>query len=841
MNISTKKYSIIYHILILIVLVSSIFTISITAQEKDSANSNTNQPEKNFTPTPVKTPIPVGDVVTKSEETLQRLEKTTDGLNKNPGISVIEADLPTLKNELDLSFTDTNELLSVNPSLETLRTVEQKWEAFSKNIPVWKDNLKNQITVLDIYLNELNDLKSQWQITLSSFTDTKNSNSESSNISNADIPAEVLAKIRTTFNTIENTEKQIEVKRGTLLTLQTRVIKEETRINEILIAIKEYREEALTHLLVKDSPAIWNAHRTTDSISGLTTEAENSFTNQVKALQEYAFRKSEGFFIHGLILIAFAGILFWARKRLRPMVKGDPELKPAFSAFEMPLVGAIILSIMLSGWYYPQAPRMLSAILGAAALIPGIIYLRKILEKPLFPILNALMIFYFVDQLRQITATLPMLSRILFIGEMIAVILFLVWFLRSKKFANKIEVKHQRIYVIVKKAIPFLLVLFSIALVANLLGYVSLSNIFGNSILGSAYIALILYTTIQIVKSLIVFGLRIKPFSNLGMVRTHREIIKGKIFKLLKWSGIAVWAVLTLNLLSIRETLFAYIKDWLTAELVVGSIAVSLSDIIIFAFTVWLAFALSRLIRFILAEDIYTRVDLGGGVPYAISTVLHYIILVVGFVFAIAALGVDLTKFTILAGAFGVGLGFGLQTIVNNFVSGLILLFERPVKINDVVQVGQFQGDLKRIGLRASVLRALDGSEVIVPNGKLISEEVTNWTLSDPQRRLEINVGVAYGNKPREIIKMLDKVGTDNDDILDDPAPRTVFVGFGENSLDFQLRAWTEKEGWVGIKSELTLAVHDVLTEAKIEIPFPQRDLRVREIDTEVFKNFQNK
>ena len=219
-------------------------------------------------------------------------------------------------------------------------------------------------------------------------------------------------------------------------------------------------------------------------------------------------------------------------------------------------------------------------------------------------------------------------------------------------------------------------------------------------------------------------------------------MIQAKIFRVLTWLGIIIWGILTLNLFSVRETLFNFVIEWLTADLVIGSIAISLSDVIIFAITVWLAFALSRLIRFVLEEDVYNRVNLGGGVPYAISTMLHYVILVIGFVMAIAALGFDLTKFTILAGAFGVGLGFGLQTIVNNFVSGLILLFERPVKVGDTVQLGEHQGDLNGIGLRASVLRKVDGSEVIVPNSKLISEEVINWTLSDQQRRIDISVGV---------------------------------------------------------------------------------------------------
>ncbi|MGI8670084.1 MAG: mechanosensitive ion channel family protein [Aridibacter sp.] len=839
-----------------IIIILLVFGFSVKAQENTKPESNTNQAASSPspTPTPVPTPIPISDVITEAGATAKKLEKIQNDINASPSISVIEADLPKLKTELDSTILETTNLLAARPSLETLRVVEQHWKGLAKNIPVWKDDLKTQVTALDNYLKELQNLRDLWNNTLKTLNKSpvnnqseQNTNTNTENINTntqteiitetvPQIPAEILQKINEIFRSIQKTEKQVEIQRGQLLTLQTRVSKEETRINETLASIMEVRTEALTHLFIKDSPAIWNASRSTDTVGGIFMEAGDSYATQFNALREYAGRRSDGFIIHGLIFLLFTGILFWARKRLRPMVKEEPELETAFSVFRLPIIGALILSIMLSSFFYPQAPRMLSAILGAAALIPGIIYLRQILEKPLFPVLNALVIFYFIDQLRQVTATLPLLSRFLFIAEMLGAIIFLVWFLRSKRLSSKIEVKHQRIFIIIKKAIPYLLGLFTIALVANLLVFVSLSNVIGNSVLGSSYIALILYTAVQIIKSLLTFAFRVRPLSELGMVKNYPDLLERKIFKVLKWLAIIFWVILTLNLLSVRQTLFKYLKEWLTAELVIGSIAISLSDIIIFAFTVWLAFALSRVIRFVLQEDIYPRVNLGGGIPYAISTVLHYVILVVGFVLAIAALGVDLTKFTILAGAFGVGLGFGLQNIVNNFVSGLILLFERPVKVNDVVQIGTHQGDLKSIGLRASVLRTLDGAEVIVPNGQLISEEVTNWTFSDQQRRLDVNVGVAYGSNPRQIMDLLTKVGLDNEEILDEPPPRTIFVGFGNNSLDFQFRAWTDRDSWVVIKSDLTLAVHDILTEAGIEIPFPQRDLHLRSVDKEIIE-----
>ncbi len=820
-----------------------VFGVFHQAQEAEKSASNKKQSTDSSptrTPTPIPTPVPLSDVTNQADATARRLEEIQKDLKMSPSVLVIESELPKLNDELDSRVTETTGLLSARPSLETLSVIEQDWKAFGKSVPTWNRDLTAQITALDAYAKELTDLKNLWEKTRSNLNRSKveanvtvppesNTTSEVAEVKEVEteVPAEILQKITQIIGLIQETQKKVEASRAKLLTLQTRVSNQEIRINKTLQSITDVREEALSHLFFQDSPQIWNARRSTDSIGGIFSEARDSYTAQLNTLSEYASRKGGKFVIHALIFLLFTGILFWARKRLRPMVEEEPDLKAAFSVFEFPITGALILSIMLSGSLYPQAPRMLSAMLGAGALIPGIIYLRRILEKPLFPILNALMVFYFVDLIRQITATLPLLSRILFTTELLGAIIFLIWFLQSKSLQDKIEVKHQWIFTSIRKSLPFFIGLFSIALIANILGYVSLSNVIGNSVLGSSYIAIILYAVVQIIKSLIIFAFRVRPLSALGMVKTSREVLERKIFSGLKWLGIIGWGLLTLNLFSIQDAVFEYFNDGLTAKLEIGSIAISFGDVLIFCIIVWLAFAVSRFIRFILEEDIYTRVDLAGGVPYAISTMLHYVILVIGFILAIAALGLDLTKFTILAGAFGVGLGFGLQNIVNNFVSGLILLFERPVKVNDVVQIGTHQGDLKRIGLRASILRALDGSEVIVPNSQLISEEVTNWTFSDQQRRLEINVGVAYGSDPREVMELLTNVALDNDDVMHEPSSRTIFVGFGDNALDFQLRAWTDSDQWVVVRSDLTLAVHDALQEAGIEIPFPQRDIHL--------------
>ena len=174
---------------------------------------------------------------------------------------------------------------------------------------------------------------------------------------------------------------------------------------------------------------------------------------------------------------------------------------------------------------------------------------------------------------------------------------------------------------------------------------------------------------------------------------------------------------LLLSFFGLRDSLIASIAAALNANLAIGSFNITLGGILAFLITVWASFLISKFLRFVLEEDVYQHLHLARGIPYAISTMVHYAILLVGFFVALGTLGIDLTKLTILAGAFSVGIGFGLQNIVNNFVSGLILLFERPIKVGDVIDVGGSVGEVSRIGIRASVIRTADGSEIIVPNG----------------------------------------------------------------------------------------------------------------------------
>ncbi len=217
------------------------------------------------------------------------------------------------------------------------------------------------------------------------------------------------------------------------------------------------------------------------------------------------------------------------------------------------------------------------------------------------------------------------------------------------------------------------------------------------------------------------------------------------------------------------------------------------------------------------------------GVPAAISVTIRYFLVILGVMFALSAAGIDLGKFGILAGALGVGIGFGLQNIVNNFISGLILVYERPLQVGDTIEVENLLGQVNRIGIRSSNVRTYDGAEVLVPNGNLISNQLINWTLSDNKRRIEIKVGISYGSDPNIVLKILEKVAMENEDTLKDPPPRALFEDFGESSLNFRLLFWVPYDIGIGTKSDVAIGIFNKFKENNIEIPFPQVDLHVKE------------
>ncbi len=310
----------------------------------------------------------------------------------------------------------------------------------------------------------------------------------------------------------------------------------------------------------------------------------------------------------------------------------------------------------------------------------------------------------------------------------------------------------------------------------------------------------------------------------LRFVQNYPELIRARVSFLIRLGMLVLLVTFIPRIFPLLEAPLDWMIEVLTGTVEFGTVSLSLATMIGLIGSVVIALMIARFVRFILDEDIFPRLPVASGAASAASRLIYYALVFGGIVFALAASGVELGNLTLLVSALGVGIGFGLQGIVNNFVSGLVLAFERPFRPGDFIAVGQLTGRVREIGLRASRIRTFEGSEVIVPNANLISGEVINWTLSDQMRRGDIDVGVAYGSDTRQVREVLLKVAAENDKVSHHPEPVALLLGFDDSSIKFALRLWISDAGdWPAIASELYDAVHVAFAEAGIEIPFPQR------------------
>jgi len=283
------------------------------------------------------------------------------------------------------------------------------------------------------------------------------------------------------------------------------------------------------------------------------------------------------------------------------------------------------------------------------------------------------------------------------------------------------------------------------------------------------------------------------------------------------------------------DSLGGAIKGLLALGFNVGSQRISVGLVIISAAILYGSFLASWIVQKVLMDEVLARRRVETGVRVSIARLVHYVFIFIGFLLALLALGFEFTKLTIMLSALGIGIGFGLQSIVNNLVSGLILLFERPVRVGDSIEIGGKWAEIKKIGLRATTVQTYDQADVIIPNADLVTNQVINWTLSNRQVRLIVPVGVAYGSDVSLVMETLIACAKENSKIAQKPAPQVLFLKFGESSLDFELRVWVlDADDRLVVSSEIHQEIDCRFREAKIEIAFPQRDLHLRSVDESV-------
>jgi potassium efflux system protein len=748
-------------------------------------------------PPPNPKAIAAPDIFSRAQMILDQYPDPATAPAHDPVETDVKQAMAEKEPELQIFSAETAQLLGRNPSLDRIQTFLNFGANFATYPKSWNDAITAGTTKLEKKHTDLAAAKDIWTQTQAALT-----------TASAAVLPEYTQKINEVLARIDAVRRDTEARQTRLLKLQVQVAIDSKVVSDALDQLGNAQSRALSQLVVPNAPPIWSSAPSPPDESGM------GWARQKQTLTAYVRAEPGKFLIHALLLAVLGGAFWWLRIYARRLCQDEPGIIAAAGIFERPLATALLLTLAASPLlYYPIAPRLLSAILGAIALVPTIILLRRLIEPRLFPILYALAIFFFLEEVRSVAQLPPEAARAYLLAEILGGVSFLGWLLLTLRRAGAT----QRFSRVVRLAARVAFAVLSAGWLAEVLGFTLLANLLCTGVQRSATLALALYASIRILEALLFIMMRLRPLSDLGMVRLHGPMMLRRAQRLLVWTAAAVWLLQLFEQLPLRTGVMSDVGGFFRYHDERNHLVFTIPGKILSAIVIgWSLYQISRFVRFALETDFFPRLHLGAGIPYAISTSLHYVMLAVAFIAATYVLGIDMTQFTILVSALGVGVGFGLQNIINNFVSGLILLFERPVTVGDSVQVGDAKGIVERIGIRASVLRSAGGSELIIPNGSLISNNVTNWTLSSREGIVLIPLNVVRGPDVGHLIELLVTTAAAHPDVLKQPPPRVLAQALGAN-MSFELRAWTRATadgGWV--RSDLILAINTALARENI-------------------------
>jgi small-conductance mechanosensitive channel len=615
----------------------------------------------------------------------------------------------------------------------------------------------------------------------------------------------------------------------TNLSRRANVVEDEIATGQKAVGVAiAYNDRRLTQI---DSPSLWklwaDPQQTRDIAlksvqAGLA--AERRFLEEYNAANAAYLQKLH---VAALLLLP---LLFWLSYRSRRVVSDDSQIQSATRVLRRPVSSWLVLTMVVIVLLEPDAPILRHQVAFLLALIPVLRLLPPAVYQVLGPWPYVATGLYLLQRLGFLLIANLLYYRLYLLGLTLLTVVLLAWIMwRRRPLAGSgaLTPAHKAVRFLGWAAIAASLV----AAAANLIGNVSLAEMLTGSVLESGYVGLVLYAGVTVLASVLRLLLARRMLSRFSIVTQHAGPLLRSFTRLLQFAALLAWLLVVMNQFRVYRPVREAVTAVLTHQVGFGEISLTLGGVLLFFFSVWLAFWLAKSVRLILQDEVLPKMSLPRGVGNSISSLSYYALVIAGLIVALVAAGFEMSQLTIVVGALGLGIGLGLQNVVNNFVSGLILMFERPIQPGDVVEVGGVSGTVREIGMRATTLSTFEGADVVVPNGMLLSEKLINWTLSDMDRRIDVNVGVAYGSDPRKVLELLMDVTTGTEGIATEPAPTVLFVGFGANSLDFSIRAWTNNFGnWVKIRSNLTVRVHDALKAAGIEIPFPQHDLHVRSV-----------
>jgi small-conductance mechanosensitive channel len=686
-----------------------------------------------------------------------------------------------------------------------------RWDVLSDNIKDLQTNLNNKISLFESLNLELDYLYHLWLKT-------------SLDIKDADISQNIKDSVKTTKYKFRTLRKQVKDEENLYLTLKYKLNSLLNEVTKQQKQIKAVRENIVKNLLVAEEPVLWEA---INNQYKDTSETKHTSVIKETEVNIKIFLKNNHYFIY-LTLLVFIFILFlliFIQKSIKKSVSIEDIKTSAISSVKLVLNRPVVISLLLMWLYlslFFKLPVEIKSIVLIIMLIPLIIQIKETFGR--FKLLSLIMFlfYYLFISTRFLFDSYPLLSRFIYLSIDIFSITVIINYIRKKEYFEQFKGTIGLI-----KAIFYVeVVIFSTSAVFFISGNVILATMLLSGAVGVILAGIILYSLYSLLYSMIVLIFESYYLKKLNVVKQYSVQIKKSLKKILAFFMLIYWFSLSLSGFEIKSEVFSALKTAYTHQFTIGSTSFGINNIVAFFLAIYISIWFSRILIIFLKEDVFARSNTDKGVSSTITLLLRYSIITFGFIFALAAAGIELEKISIVLGALGVGIGFGLQDIFKNLFSGLILAFERPIKEDDIIQIDDLSGTVKEIGFRSSTIRTFDGSDVIVPNGDIVSNRMINWTLSDRKRRLKINIGTSFDSDPELVLQLLKESALEHPNVEHRMSPIPRFLGYGESTMDFQILFWiTDYDVGFSTGTKVMVNIHRKLKENNIKIPYPKRDV----------------
>ncbi|HEY6293613.1 MAG TPA: mechanosensitive ion channel domain-containing protein [Terriglobia bacterium] len=755
-------------------------------------------------------------IADRAEELDRLLRQVSKQLTPTPELQESFRTAEAQAEEIRQRTLQVNNLLADTPNMLQLSEEDRYWRSLGQQYAAQRNLLTSRAADLEEQIGLLDGQQVAWQATWDQLRGTEGIEG-------------VVDRVRQEVDGIRMARSQAQDQLNLILTLQNRVSQQNQQISDVLVRVDEALERLRGRLLERDSHPLWDAREVRKLDQPMTSLIRESVNREFTTAGD--FLRAEKWRVLSVAALYLLGLL-GALKLRRYASGGRPPgaRSEASEIFARPFSVAVLVALLGTIGQAASAPTGVAWFIYLLYVIPALRLLPPLIEPGARILLYTLTGFYLLQGMLFMIQFPPVVKRELFALEIMAALVILGWLTRPSRL-RQLRVP-RRSLLMLAAAVRAGLVLLAASLAANIFGFLALAQILGVATLLGAFAAAALYTAFRVLTLILITVVRGEWARSLPEGR--RETIERWAKRILASAAALLWLGAVLHLFAISKIVMSAVSDALQYPIGFERVHITLGTVLSLTLILLLGYALANGVTFVLQKFVFARLPLQRGLPYAISRVTYYVLLVLVFLAALTDAGVELNKFTLVTGALGVGVGFGLQNIVNNFASGLILLFERPIRVGDIVEVGGLSGTVKRIGARSSTVQTFQDAEVIVPNSNLVSNQVINWTLSSPRRRVEIPLGVAYGTDPEQVLKLLVDVAESNPGVMRYPKPMAFFLGFGDSALNFELRFWSGQDTWFRLKSDVTIGVARALRDAGIEVPFPQRDLHVRSIDTSV-------